>query len=38
MGHSSIELTSRIYTHASALPIQQAEAAINALAAQRHPE
>lgn len=38
MGHSSIELTSRIYTHASELPIQQAEAAINALAAQRHPE
>lgn len=39
MGHSSIELTARIYTHKSELPIQQAEASINAFLEHRnHPK
>ncbi len=38
MGHSSIELTSRIYTHSSELPLQQAEAALNALVQRRQVE
>lgn len=38
MGHSSIELTSRIYTHTSELPIQQAEDAINALTSRRQTD
>lgn len=38
MGHSSIELTSRIYTHSNELPIQQAEESLNALARKRQSE